>query len=153
ADVARHKTAILRSSPSRPVQQALGDGLITPQHSVLDYGCGHGVDVLFLRSHRIKTHGWDPYFKPKGSPRSADVVNLGFVLNVIEDRSERDQALRRAWELTRRLLIVAVRTDQALESGDEFGDGVCTGRGTFQKRYSQQELRQYLDATLDVSPL
>ena len=96
ANVARHRTAILRSSPSRPVQQALADGLITPQRTVLDYGCGHGVDVLFLRSRRIKIHGWDPYFSPKGSPHTADVVNLGYVLNVIEDRTERDQGIESA---------------------------------------------------------
>jgi len=34
-------------------------------------------------------------------------VNLGYVLNVIEDPQERLAALRRAWDLSRRLLAVA----------------------------------------------
>jgi len=153
ADITRYRTAILRSSPSRPVQQALADGLITTKQTLLDYGCGHGVDVLFLRSRRIKAHGWDPYFTRTDSRHTADVINLGYVLNVIEDRAERDQALRRAWGLARRLLIVAVRTDRSLEDAEEFGDGVRTGRGTFQKRYGQQEFKEYLDATLGVPAL
>jgi hypothetical protein len=37
------------------------------------------------------------------SPRTpADVVNLGYVINVIEELAERRQALINAWELTRK---------------------------------------------------
>ena len=35
------------------------------------------------------------------------MVNLGYVVNVIEDPSERAEALRLAWKLTRQVLVVA----------------------------------------------
>jgi hypothetical protein len=41
----RHRTAIGRGDLSRPVRQSLVDGLISPETSVLDYGCGRGQDV------------------------------------------------------------------------------------------------------------
>jgi DNA phosphorothioation-associated putative methyltransferase len=126
----------------------MGDGLIARSTAVFDYGCGLGTDLLFLRSRRIKADGWDPYFRPDGKPSSADVVNLGYVLNVIEDPAERADALRRACDLARRLLIVAVRTDQQLEEAEACGDGFCTGRGTFQKLYTPQEFQEYLKTTL-----
>jgi hypothetical protein len=42
------------------------------------------------------------------------VVNLGFVLNVIEDVDERVSALRQAWELACRLLIVSDQVKEAV---------------------------------------
>jgi DNA phosphorothioation-associated putative methyltransferase len=35
----------------------------------------------------------------------------------------------------------------------EFGDGVLTGRGTFQKFYDQAELKSYLEGQLEVEPI
>lgn len=40
-------------------------------------------------------------------------MNLGFVLNVIEDVVERTAALREAWDLARRLLSIAVQVKEA----------------------------------------
>jgi hypothetical protein len=39
----------------------------------------------------------------------ADVVNIGYVINVIEDTAERRQALLKAWSLTQKVLIVAAQ--------------------------------------------
>ena len=36
-----------------------------------------------------------------------DIVNLGFVINVIEQKQERDEAIRKAFAFTDRLLIVS----------------------------------------------
>ena len=44
---------------------------------------------------------------PSGNRRAADVVNLGYVLNVIEDPAERQETLASAWSLARRLLVVS----------------------------------------------
>lgn len=42
----------------------------------------------------IAAAGWDPWFAPDRPRTPADVVNIGFVLTVIEDLDERRQALR-----------------------------------------------------------
>lgn len=151
--VRREKTAIRRYRCSRPVAVALAEGLISRSTSVLDYGCGHGADVAYLTSKRIRARGWDPHHHPeRRSLRPADVVNLGFVLNVIEDPTERAETLCRAYSLARRLLVVSVRVDRALDQAQQFGDGLLTGSGTFQKLYSQAEFREYVEGILARRP-
>jgi DNA phosphorothioation-associated putative methyltransferase len=139
--IPRHKTALHRNDLSRPVKCALADGLIAPAASVFDYGCGHGQDVALLAAQDIPCAGWDPVFHPDGPRRPADVVNLGYVLNVVEAPAERARALRAAWQLAGRVLVAAVQVRVAGRGRDqvEFGDGVLTGRGTFQKFYEQGE--------------
>jgi hypothetical protein len=61
-----------------------------------------------------------------------DVVNLDYVINVIEDPAERAATMEASLGLARRLLVVSA---QVLRSGRdatplEFGRGVRTGRGT-----------------------
>jgi DNA phosphorothioation-associated putative methyltransferase len=148
--IPRHKTVLRRADLSRPVQCALRDGLLDPTLTVFDYGCGHGRDIDLLRAQGIVCDGWDPVFRPAPPPHPADMVNLGYVLNVIENPAERADTLRRAWQLCGRLLIVAAQVELPGRGRDRvpFGDGVLTGRGTFQKFYEQGELKAYLEATL-----
>jgi DNA phosphorothioation-associated putative methyltransferase len=82
----------------------------------------------------------------------ADVVNLGYVLNVIEHEPERRESLRNAWALTRKVLIVAAQVliGQPGKGQLAYNDGLITSRNTFQKYYEQQELKNYIDAVLDV---
>ncbi len=150
--IPRHKTAIHRTGLSRPVQCALADGLLDPAATVFDYGCGHGQDVALLGAQGIACDGWDPAFRPAAPRHPADVVNLGYVLNVIEDPAERADAVRQAWGLCRRLLVVAAQVQVPGRGAGqvEFGDGVLTGRGTFQKFYQQGELKAYLEEQLDA---
>lgn len=138
-----------RHGCSRPVALALADGLIGKTTSFFDYGCGWGADVRYLRARRIRAAGWDPHHNPKARVTPADVVNLGYVLNVIEHQSERADTLRQAYSLTRRLLLVSVRVDRTIDKASEYGDGVLTGAGTFQKIFTQQEFRTYLEGVLD----
>lgn len=86
----------------------MAHGLISEDCSVLDYGCGRGEDVGLLQKSGFAAEGWDPYFRPAAPLHPADVVNLGYVLNVIEDRAERADTLRKAYALARRALVVAV---------------------------------------------
>jgi DNA phosphorothioation-associated putative methyltransferase len=103
----------------------------------------------------ISCDGWDPVHRPKSRRRSADVVNLGYVINVVEDPRERADALRQAWSLCDRLLTVAAQVDLAAPKReyDEFGDGIVTSRGTFQKFYNQHELRVYLESQLGADAI
>ena len=150
--VERHKTALGRTHLSRPIQLALASGLIHEDVALLDYGCGRGDDIRILSGLGHDCLGWDPAHRPDGDLSPSEVVNLGYVVNVIEDPQERVETLRSAWRLASRVLIVAARVDfQAQpENSEELADGVITGRGTFQKFYTQSELRDWIDDTLDV---
>lgn len=152
----RHRTAIVRGTLSRPVRLATDLGLISTETSVFDYGCGHGEDVKALVMAGIAAAGWDPHFRPQERVREADVVNLGYVINVIPDVAERHQVVRSAWQLARRALIVSARLDNELRNlsqGRRSGDGFVTGHGTFQRFYSQAELRSWLDTTLELQTI
>ena len=153
--IPRHRTAIKRRDLSLPVKCALRDGLVSPSSTLFDYGCGRGRDIELLRSQGFDASGWDPSFFPNESHQEADVVNLGYVINVIENSDERAATLRKAWELCRQLLVVSA---QVLVQGRgqaqvEFGDGILTGRGTFQKFFGQVELKSYIESELDAEAM
>ncbi len=153
--VARHKTAIKRQSFSRPVQCLLRDGLLDTTRTFFDYGCGHGQDVDMLSQMEIDCSGWDPVHRPKAERKQADVVNLGYVINVIEDPQERQQVIRKAWDLCTTVLAVAAQVDFAAPEKIHalHADGILTSRGTFQKYYNQYELRDYLQAVLEADAI
>mgnify|MGYP002346677328 CR=1 FL=1 len=153
--VFRHRTAIRRVSLSTPLQAFARHGYLDGRFTVFDYGCGLGDDVARLRARGRTASGWDPYFAPDEPLQEADLVNLGFVLNVIEDPVERRAALLGAWSLARRLLVVAVLVGArtAAERYRLFRDGVLTVRGTFQKYFEQEELRDYLEESLGRQPI
>ena len=126
------------------------DQLASTERALFDYGCGHGDDLAGLRAEGIECSGFDPAFRPDDAKVASPVVNLGFVLNVIEDANERADVLRDAWELAQQVLCVAARIVVSDSSGGdvEYGDGVLTRIGTFQKYFTQAELRQYIEETL-----
>lgn len=148
----RGRTALHRTAPSRPVLLATDHELIRPADTVLDFGCGHGADVRFLRASGYTVQGYDPVHGPFETPKPAEVVNLFFVVNVIESPSERVEVLRQCWALARRVLIVAARLENELPSGDAvpYEDGLSTGIGTFQKFYSHAELGAWVASTLQA---
>jgi DNA phosphorothioation-associated putative methyltransferase len=133
---------------SRPVQQILSDGLLERDSTFFDYGCGRGGDVRRLQDLGYTANGWDPAHAPDAPKCKAKVVNLGYVVNVIEDVKERRLALIRAWELAEEVLVVSARLDWEASGsqGKVYGDGIVTKTGTFQKFFSQSELRSWIDA-------
>lgn len=148
----RHKAAIVRHQLSRPVRVALEAQLFTPETTFFDYGCGHGGDVQRIAQQGYQSQGWDPYYCPEASLVEADIVNLGYVINVIEDTQERREALVKAWTLTRQVLIVSAQVliNDSAKGQVAYGDGVITRRNTFQKYYEQEELKAYIDQVLGV---
>lgn len=143
---------MFRTELSRPLALALADAALLPGDSLFDYGSGRGTDVMRLVDLGIDAIGWDPAHAPNVSKRASDVVNLSYVVNVIEHENERAAVLQDAWRLTRRLLIVAARLDWDINEGQAVpcGDGVITARRTFQKFFDQDELRQWIESTLKV---
>lgn len=123
-----------------------------PSMTFFDYGCGRGDDLRRLGALGIDGSGWDPNHRPEAEKRSADVVNLGFVVNVIERPTERVDTLRAAWSLATKVLIVAARLvgDGEEEGLRPFEDGFLTRLGTFQKYYQQSELRDWVEAVLET---
>ena len=151
--IERERTALHRTALSSPIQHLLRFGFLDGTASLFDYGCGHGDDVRLLTEMGITADGWDPVFRAATDRRSADVVNLGFVLNVIEDARERDETLKGAYALARKVLIVSVMLgyEGKREQFASYQDGVRTQRNTFQKYYAQDELRRYVEATLGAN--
>jgi DNA phosphorothioation-associated putative methyltransferase len=155
ATVQRHRTALVRYSLSQPVGLLVSYGLIRPAVTVYDYGCGQGDDLRALANAGIKAGGWDPHFAPESPRHPADVVNFGFVLNVIENPDERVAALRQAWSLTQRVLAVSTMiVGQAqTDAARPYLDGFLTSRGTFQKYFAPTELRDLIRAVLQAEPV
>jgi DNA phosphorothioation-associated putative methyltransferase len=153
--VERHRTAITRDRLSAPMAALHRHGLIEAGATILDYGCGQGDDVRALRDAGIDAVGWDPHHAPDGPRRRSRIVNLGFVLNVIEEPDERRATLARAFALTEGCLAVAVMViGKADISGlTPYRDGYVTRRRTFQKYFETDELRRLIRESLDVDPV
>lgn len=152
--IPRHKTAIGRSTLSRPIKLALADGLIDPETSLFDYGCGRGDDLRILSVMGYSGSGWDPVHRPDAALQSAPVVNLGYVVNVIENPAERQHTLCRAWQLAEQVLIVSARLSAEaplMTEAEAFADGYVTSRGTFQKLFEQHELKTWIDQALETA--
>ncbi|MCL6272213.1 DNA phosphorothioation-associated putative methyltransferase [Sansalvadorimonas sp. 2012CJ34-2] len=153
--VDRHKTALSRDTLSSPLKTLAQNGYLEGQYSLFDYGCGHGDDITELSAHGLIASGWDPNWRPDGVKVEGDLVNLGYVINVIENLQERVEAVQGAWELTRKLLVVSamIASERHISKFKPFKDGVLTSRNTFQKYYSQAELQIFLEQILDEEPI
>ena len=154
-EIERHKTAIDRNQLSAPMKLLARHGYLDGENNILDYGCGKGDDLTELESHGLDCIGWDPVYRPDADLLPSDIVNLGFVLNVIEDRAERDTTLKRAWDYTNKFLIVSVMVagESVIRQYEPYKDGVVTSINTFQKYYSQSEIKGYLETTLAESAI
>jgi DNA phosphorothioation-associated putative methyltransferase len=149
--IARDKTAIVRYELSAPMKTLAKNGFLEGQYSIFDYGCGRGDDLRELEAHGLDVLGWDPNFLPDADKVNADLVNIGFVINVIEERNERIEALQNAWELTDKLLVASamLANESYLAKFTPFKDGIITSRNTFQKYYTQSELKLFIELSLD----
>lgn len=151
----RHKTAIVRRELSKPVKTLLTYGLLRKDRTVFDYGCGLGGDAAGLSELGYEVFAWDPYHRPNGEKEKAPVVNLGFVLNVIEDPAERVEVLLDAWDHTEDILVVTtlVVGGEQYRSVRLLGDGIMTSTGTFQKYFEQGELQSLIEEVLGTEAL
>ena len=145
----RHLTALNRTCLSAPVQMLMRHGLLVDEKTTFfDYGCGRGNDIEALRQTGFDAHGWDPHYA-KDSPKfPSDVVNLGFVINVIEDPAERVDALDQAFRLAKRVLSFGVMLSSPDINGKSYQDGVLTSRSTFQKYFTQGEIKAFVEDVL-----
>tara|TARA_R110001583_G_scaffold154593_2_gene306297 strand:- start:6645 stop:8684 length:2040 start_codon:yes stop_codon:yes gene_type:complete len=154
-EIDRHKTAIVRHELSAPMKTLAKNGFLSGQYSIFDYGCGRGDDLRELEAHGLDVLGWDPNFRPDSEIVNSEIVNIGFVINVIEDQDERISAVLGAWEATGKLLVISamLANESYLAQFKPYKDGVITSRNTFQKYFSQAELKSYIERTLDDEPI
>ena len=144
---------MVRYDLSKPVKTLLEFNQLGPEVDFFDYGCGQGSDAKGLSSLGYQASGWDPAFRKEEPKKPAKVVNLGFVLNVIEDPAERVETLLDAFSLAEKLLVVSALVVETVDSDEAtpYRDGYLTKRNTFQKFYQQQELQHYIEDALQVS--
>ncbi|MBC1237574.1 hypothetical protein [Nostoc sp. 2RC] len=131
-----------RNSLSATAKAILNHQLLSIDETHLDYGCGRGGDVERLITAGYRSVGYDPHYFPS-SATPADVVTMGYVLNVIENPQQRRQALAHAWNLTKKRLIVSTNV-----RGCGIHEGEYTRLGTFTKFYNHIELKAYIESTL-----
>lgn len=146
----RHLTALVRTNLSAPVQSLIRLDLLREGDSFFDYGCGRGNDVETLCSNGIDAYGWDPHFAPDLPLRVADFVNIGFVVNVIEDPAERVDALKSAFKLANKAMSISVMLYSSDVAGIPYLDGFRTSKNTFQKYFSQSEFKDFLELSLET---
>lgn len=155
APIERHRTAIKRYDLSRPVKLLMKHGLLKESRTFFDYGCGRGMDVEGLQSLGYEANGWDPAFQPDAKKLEAQVVNLGYVLNVIEKPPEREDALKKAFGLADHVLCVStlVAGEETSAHSRAYGDGYVTKSGTFQKFFVPGELEGLIERCLECEPV
>jgi DNA phosphorothioation-associated putative methyltransferase len=137
------------------MQSLLRHSYFEDQHTIFDYGCGKGDDLTILKENDIKAKGWDPVYNPDAPQTPSDIVNLGYVINVIENPQERKETLQQAFKQTNKILVVSAMLggESITRQFKKYGDGVVTSRNTFQKYYTQKELKNYIADALNEEPV
>lgn len=149
-------TEIGRLGASKPVRLLVQAGLIKYTDRVLDYGCGRGGDVRWLRAKEFPwAYGYDPWveFGASEMPEGPfDVVYLNYVVGTLSLLASRLDAIGHGFAEVKPegLLVVtsrtcgAIRREARLRKWEKWGDGYLTRRRTFQKGHNQVDLRDLM---------
>lgn len=143
-----HKTAISRRTASKPLRDLIH--LFTG--TILDYGCGKGADVKHLKDNGYHVVGFDPYFlNTRFDDTLYDTVFCNYVINVISTKEERVSLLSTLLASCKKggKVIVVSRSTKDIETACKGGnwktysDGYITGKNTFQRGFTSQEIASY----------
>lgn len=148
------KTAMARTKPSIPLLMAIA--LREEGDMFYDWGCGKGCDIKYLKKMKYDVAGWDPYFKQSPHPNEIEQCYYNFVLctyilNIIPGKDERLQCLKdiHTFLHPKGKALIATRSQKEIcqhvriRKWTKSGDGWITGKGTFQKGFEIQELKDY----------
>jgi 2-polyprenyl-3-methyl-5-hydroxy-6-metoxy-1,4-benzoquinol methylase len=89
SEVVSYNTAIKRNRPSAPLKSI--ECQLSHGDLILDYGCGKGDDVKYLKGEGYNVVGYDPHWNMLDlSDKSGlfDVVLCTYVLNVLPKKEE-----------------------------------------------------------------
>lgn len=81
-----HLTAKHRDKLSFPTRLLFQNNKLF--NSILDFGCGLGSDVMFLKEKGFDVDGYDPYYFPKYPHKKYDVIYCNYVLNVLQNKEQ-----------------------------------------------------------------
>jgi len=76
-----HLTVKERENVSFPTRLLHESGLLVGK--LLDFGCGLGKDIAFLKSKNYEVEGYDPYYLPAYPTEKFDTIICHYVLNVL----------------------------------------------------------------------
>lgn len=149
-----HNTAIHRTKPSLTAKTLEKQGIV--KNKVFDYGCGTGFDAQYLISKGYSVNFWDPHFHNEKPPskypsNSFDTILCTYILNVIQ-KDERIDVIAKIRKLlhSEGSVFFTVRTDSEISyqvkrsNWIKKNDGWISKRGTFQKGFKPQELKELL---------
>ena len=144
-EIKRGNTAISRQKMSRPMKKMYESGKFDNKR-VLDYGCGKGFDVEYLKERKIDIQGYEPFASDKylQLPEGKfDIITNNYVLNVIEDPIERKNLVEKMKNLADEV-VITVRADKKSikETWTPMNDGYLTPKNTFQKIYDEKSLKE-----------
>jgi hypothetical protein len=88
-----YKTAMVRKTASAPLRWLLDNHPLIIGN-VLDYGCGRGADVEFLKANGKEVTGYDPHWQPTLPEGKFQTVLCTFVLNVITEEEQKELLVR-----------------------------------------------------------
>jgi len=120
-------TAITRTKLSAPSKYLLNNNMIIG--NVLDYGCGKGFDVKFLKCYGIDVCGYDPYYFPDKPIGKYDTIICNYVINVVEKDKEANIINEISDLLSNNgVAYIAVRRDVKNEGYRKHGSGITYQR-------------------------
>lgn len=148
-------TAIHRRSISSPLKCLLHMGKINTTDFILDYGCGHGYDLNYLKSSGLNINGYDKYIKDFSCENyqdyKYDVIYCFYVLNVISTEEERILLIQDLINLlnSNGKAYIAVRSIDEFNKNKSknytpYNDGILTSRKTFQKYFTKDYLHNLI---------
>lgn len=138
----------------------LKNNILSKEDYILDYGCGFGKDITYLKENSFKyVWGYDKYI-PNYSNRDYQEqlysqIYCFYVLNTIENNTERIETLQNIYSLlnTNGTAYIAVRSiDEFYKNKSklyiEHKDGIITTRHTFQKYFSRKDIEELIQNSL-----
>lgn len=94
-----YKAAPKRKSLSPLAAHLLRNKLINFDDVILDYGCGYGSDVKFLREKGYNIFGYDPYYFPDLPHHNYTIVLCNYVLNTLSNMGDRLSVINHCTQL------------------------------------------------------
>lgn len=148
-------TAIHRKQISVPLQKILNLNFLNKNQKILDYGCGHGYDLLHLKNNGFNIIGYDKFIKTYSDDSYAkysyDIIFCFYVLNTIHLEKDRIEVLSNILNCLKKngQAFIAVRSidefqSQKTETYIEFKDGIVTKKNTFQKYFTSEYLESLI---------